>query len=134
MNVNSPYFLAISSLNKVLVLGLARCDYINRNEKVIPVGNSGTGKTHIALALGLEAHRKVRTVDFITASTLVHELPVARDEKRLLKLRKQLAHFNLLIIRSAAVHACMYESGRTGIRTLVNDGSGVAVRGVLTPI
>lgn len=62
-SIDSFYFLAISSLNKVLVLGLARCDYINRNEKVIPVGNSGTGKTHVALALGLEARRKVRTVD-----------------------------------------------------------------------
>lgn len=97
-SIDSFDFLAIPSLNKMLVLELARCDYINRNENVIAVGNSGTGKTHIALALGLEACRKGRTVGFVTASTLVHELLEARDEKRLLKLQKQLARFNLLII------------------------------------
>ena len=42
-------FLAIPSVNKVLVAELARCEYIQRRENVIAVGNSGTGKTHIAL-------------------------------------------------------------------------------------
>lgn len=90
-SIDSFDFLAIPSLNKMLVLEPARCDDINRNENVIAVGNSGTGKTHIALALGLEACRKGRTVGFITASTLVHDLLEARDKKRLLKLQKQLA-------------------------------------------
>jgi hypothetical protein len=48
--------------------------------------------------LGLEACRKGKSVGFITAATLVHELPEAKDEKRLLKLQKQLAWFSLLII------------------------------------
>jgi DNA replication protein DnaC len=51
-------FLAIPSLNKQLVLDLARCDYIDRRENVLALGNSGTGKTHIALALGLAACQK----------------------------------------------------------------------------
>lgn len=97
-SIDSFEFLAIPSLNKMLVLELTRCDYISRYENIIAVGNSGTGKTHIALALGLEACRKGKSVGFITASALVHELLEARDEKRLLKLQKQLAHFNLLII------------------------------------
>ena len=42
-------FLAIPSLNKPLVMQLARCEYIERSENVIAIGNSGTGKTHIAL-------------------------------------------------------------------------------------
>ena len=46
-------FLAIPSMNKALVLELARCEYIERRENVIAVGNSGTGKTHVALGLGL---------------------------------------------------------------------------------
>ena len=46
-------FLAIPSLNKPLVMQLARCEYIERSENVIAIGNSGTGKTHIALGLGL---------------------------------------------------------------------------------
>ena len=43
------WFLAIPSLNKALVLELARCEYIDRKDNVIALGNSGTGKTHIAL-------------------------------------------------------------------------------------
>ena len=46
-------FLAIPSVNKQLVLQLARCEYIDRRENVIAMGNSGTGKTHMALGLGL---------------------------------------------------------------------------------
>ena len=62
------------SLNKMLVMELARCDYISRNENIIAVGNSGTGKTHIGLGLGLAACQKGLAVGFITASALVHEL------------------------------------------------------------
>ena len=97
-SLDSFDFLAIPSLNKMLVLDLSRCEYIARNENVIAVGNSGTGKTHIALALGLEACRRGKSVGFVTASALVHELLEAKDEKRLLKLQKQLARFHLLII------------------------------------
>jgi len=48
-------FLAIPSLNKALVLELARCEYIDRKDNVIALGNSGTGKTHVALGFGLAA-------------------------------------------------------------------------------
>ena len=50
----------------------------------VQVGNSGTGKTHIALGLGLAACQKGLSVGFTTAAALVHELMEARDEKRLL--------------------------------------------------
>ena len=72
--------------------------YIERRENVIALGNSGTGKTHIALGLGLAACQKGLTVGFITAAALVHELIEARDEKRLLRFQKQLAKYKLLII------------------------------------
>ena len=62
------------------------------------LGNSGTGKTHIALGLGLAGCQKGLTVGFITAAALVHELMEARDEKRLLRFQKQLAKYKLLII------------------------------------
>src|SRR6202049_3863919 len=48
-------FLAIPSLNKKLVVELARCEWIGRRENVLALGNSGTGKTHVGLALGLAA-------------------------------------------------------------------------------
>ncbi len=82
----------------MLVLDLARGEYIDRHENVIALGNSGTGKTHIALGLGLAACQKGLAVGFTTAAALVHELMGARDEQRLLRLQKQLAKVRLLII------------------------------------
>src|SRR5262249_1181267 len=80
--LDSFAFTAIPSLNKALVLEPARCEFIERRENVIAVGNSGTGKSHIALGLGLAACQKGLSVGFITAAALVHELIEARDEKR----------------------------------------------------
>ena len=91
-------FPAIPSLNKALVMELARCEYIRRRENVIAVGNSGTGKTHVALGLGLAACQRGLSVGFTTAAGLVHELMEARDERRLLNLQRQLSRLNLLII------------------------------------
>lgn len=97
-SLDSFQFTALPTLNKVLVTELARCEYITRRENIIAVGNSGTGKTHIALGLGLAACQKGLSVGFITASALVNDLLEARDDKRLLRLQKQLASYKLLII------------------------------------
>ena len=90
-------FTAIPSVNKHLVMELVRCEYIQRRENVIAVGNSGTGKTHVALGLGLAACQRGMSVGFTTAA-LVHELMEAQDEKRLLNLQRQLSRLSLLII------------------------------------
>ena len=97
-SLDSFDFLALPSLNKALVLELARSEYVNRRENIIAVGNSGTGKTHIVLGLGLAACQKGLSVGFTTAAALVHELIEARDEKRLLRLQRQLVTYKLLII------------------------------------
>ena len=91
-------FKAIPSLNKSLVLELARCEWIEQRENCIALGPAGTGKTHTALALGLAACQKNYSVLFVTAAALVHELMEARDERRLRAQQKQLARVNLLII------------------------------------
>jgi DNA replication protein DnaC len=85
-------FLAIPSVNKTMVLELARSEFLARRENVLLLGNSGTGKTHIALALGLAACQRGHRVRFTTASALVSELIEARDEK------KQVASYELLIV------------------------------------
>lgn len=97
-SLDSFDFKALPSLNKVLVIELARCEYILRRENVIALGNSGTGKTHLALGLGLAACQKGLSVGFVTAAALVNELMEARDEKRLLRMQKQLAGYKLLVI------------------------------------
>ncbi len=91
-------FLAIASLNKTLVLELARCEFLDRRENILVLGNSGTGKTHIGLALGLAACQRGHRVRFTTAAALVHELMEARDERRLLRFQKQMASYELLIV------------------------------------
>jgi len=90
-------FLAIPSVNKTLVLELARCEFLARRENVL-LGNSGTGKTHIALALGLAACQRGHRVRFTTTAALVSELIEARDEKNLLRFQKQIASYELLIV------------------------------------
>src|SRR6202050_2627728 len=97
-SLDSFDFAAIPSLNKTLVLELARSEYVTRRENIIAVGNSGTGKTHISLGLGLAACQKGLAVGFTTAAALVNELLEARDEKRLLRLQRQLSGYKLLIV------------------------------------
>jgi len=108
-SLDSFDFTAIPSLNKTLVLELARCEYVTRRDNVIAVGNSGTGKTHIALGLGLAACQKGLSVGFTTAAAMVHGLIEARDEKRLLRLQRQLAGAELLF----EVFSQRYERGST---------------------
>ena len=91
-------FLAIPVVNKALVLELARCEFLLRRENVLLLGNSGTGKTHLALALGLSACQRGHRVRFTTAAAMVHELMEAKDEKRLLRYQKQMASYELLIV------------------------------------
>jgi DNA replication protein DnaC len=97
-SLDSFEFLAIPSLNKAMVLELARCEFIGRRENVLLLGNSGTGKTHIALALGLAACQHGHRVRFTTAAALVNELIEARDERKLLRFQKQIASYELLIV------------------------------------
>jgi len=97
-SLDSFDFKAIPALNKMQVLELARCEWVERRENVIALGPSGTGKTHIALGLGLSACQKGLSVGFVTAAALVHELMEARDERRLLRLQKQMVSYKLLII------------------------------------
>jgi len=82
----------------MLTLELARCEYVAGRENVIALGKSGTGKTHVVLALGLAACQRGFSTLFLTAHALSSQLMEARDEKRLLKLQAQLQKVKLLII------------------------------------
>ena len=97
-SLDSFDFAAIPRLNKMQVLEMARCEWIERRENAIALGPSGTGKTHVALGLGLAACQKGLSVGFTTAAALVSEMMEARDERRLLRFQKQMAGYKLLII------------------------------------
>jgi DNA replication protein DnaC len=101
-NLDSYDFAAVPSLDKNLVLELARCEYVARQENIVAIGELGVGKTHIAIGLGMAACQKGLSVGFITASSLISELLEARDEQRLLRVQRRLAGYKLLIIDELA--------------------------------
>jgi hypothetical protein len=80
----------------------------------INLGNSGTGKTHVSLALGLAACQRGFPDTFFTAAGLVHQLMEARDERRLLKLHAQLAAVKLFNIDELG-YVCAALTDRRGI-------------------
>jgi DNA replication protein DnaC len=91
-------FAAQPSVNKVLFLELMRCEYLDRKESVILIGNPGTGKTHLATALATEACRRGKKVRFWRVTELVTQLLEAREERLLLRLKTQLARLDLLVL------------------------------------
>jgi len=91
-------FTAQPSLNEVLVLQLMRCEYIERRESVILIGNPGTGKTHVATSLGIEACGHGKKVRFWRVTELITTLMEAREERQLMRMKAQLAKLDLLIL------------------------------------
>jgi DNA replication protein DnaC len=91
-------FSAIPALDKGAILDLARGNYITRRENVIAIGEHGTGKTHVAVGLGLAACEQGLSVGFTTAASLVRALVEAQNERRLSRLQHRLASYHLLII------------------------------------
>ena len=88
----------LSGVSKPQILELARCAYLERAEDVVLAGPIGTGKTHLAIALGVEAARHRRRVLFARAADLVRELLEARDDRLLGRLHKRLLGVDLLIV------------------------------------
>lgn len=91
-------FKAQPSINKVLVTELMRGEFIERRENILLVGNSGVGKTHLATALGIAACGQGRRVRFFRVTELITQLMEAREERDLMRWKKQLAKFDLLIL------------------------------------
>jgi len=91
-------FAAQPSVNKALVSELMRCVYIEDRENVLLVGNAGTGKTHLATALAVEACGRGKRVRFVRVTELVTQLMEAREERELGRLKKQLSRLDLLVL------------------------------------
>ena len=91
-------FAARPSVNKVLVAELMRCEYIDKKENILLVGNPGTGKSHLATALAAQACAKGYRVRFIRTTELVTALIEARDERSFLRLKAQFAKLDLLVL------------------------------------
>ncbi len=90
-------FSALPSLNKQKVLELARGEWIDQKFNCVLSGEPGTGKTHLAIAIGLAMCRESRRVRFFTAANLVTRLEEAQKQYQLDRLLTQLDKTDLLI-------------------------------------
>src|SRR5215813_1385211 len=77
---------------------LAEGGYINRAEPIIFIGDSGTGKTHLATGLCLAACRQKKRVRFITAAGLVNELVEAQHHNQLGRALQRWTRYDLIAI------------------------------------
>jgi DNA replication protein DnaC len=90
-------FSAAPGLSKPKILELARCAWIDQRQNCCLLGSSGTGKTHLAIALGLAACRLGKRVRFFTAATLVNRLEETQKQYQLERFLKQLDKLDLLV-------------------------------------
>jgi DNA replication protein DnaC len=90
-------FTAQPSLSKPKLLELARGEWIEHHFNICMIGNSGTGKTHLATALGMAACRQGRRVRFFTAAGLVNRLEEAQKQYQLDRILAQLDKTDVLI-------------------------------------
>jgi DNA replication protein DnaC len=91
-------FAAVPALPKQKVLELARGEWVEQHFNCCLIGGSGTGKTHLATALGLALCRLGRRVRFVTAAGLVTQLEEAHQQQRLDRLLAQLDRADPLIV------------------------------------
>jgi DNA replication protein DnaC len=91
-------FHAAEGVSAPKVAELARCSWIDRGDNVLLAGPIGTGKSHLAVALGVEAARQRRRVLFCRAADLVCALIEARDAKELGRYQRRLERVDLLIV------------------------------------
>lgn len=91
-------FSILPSLNKPLILKLAQGEYLSKAENIVLAGNSGTGKSHIAIALGMEACAQSKRVGFYTAAELVNTLLEGQSQYRLSRVEQKLQTLDLLIV------------------------------------
>lgn len=71
--------------------------FIEENRNIILAGNPGTGKTHLSIALGIEACNAGHKVYFATVASLINELKESRSEKKLHTFEKRFEKYDLII-------------------------------------
>ena len=132
-SLDSFDFKVIPSLNKTLVLELARCEYIERRENLIALGNSGTGKTHIALGLGLAACQ-IRALRHLRDSAKPDRAEIER-ELAFFRKHRQRMRYHALKAEGVAIGSGVVEAAnktlvtqrmkRSGMRWRIASGQAV---------
>jgi DNA replication protein DnaC len=96
--LNDFDFDANPNINAATINTLARCDWVRKGEPLCLIGDSGTGKTHLLIALGTAAAQQGFRVRYALATKLVNELVEAADEKILAKTIARYGRVDLLCI------------------------------------
>jgi len=91
-------FSRLEHVKEAFIWELASCDYINKKQNVIMIGNPGTGKSHTAIGLGLKAIKEGFNVKFYTAASLATSLVEAKEFKSLGKLEKQIHKADMIVL------------------------------------
>ena len=91
-------FDAQPSINRPLILELMRGEYIEKQENILLMGNPGTGKTHLATALGHAACSEGKRVRFFSVTGLATQLLEAREDRQLERFLRRLQRQHLLIL------------------------------------
>jgi DNA replication protein DnaC len=91
-------FATAEGVDQKQIADLARGEWLKNAENVMLAGPIGTGKTHLAIALGIEAARQRRRVAFVRAADLVRSLVEARDARELGRVQRRMERVDLLIL------------------------------------
>ncbi len=89
---------AVPAISPALLAALASGAYMNAGEPVVLLGDSGTGKTHLLIGLGLAACEQGRRVRYVTTAQLVNELVEAADERVLSRVVGRYGRLDLLLL------------------------------------
>ena len=91
-------FKVQASINETMVRELAACEYIASRENVLMIGNSGTGKSHLATALGFAACAQGKRVRFWSATALVTHMLELREQGDLKRFLSQVEKHDLIVL------------------------------------
>jgi len=91
-------FQSAPHISAALLRNLSEGGYLARKEPVIFLGDTGTGKTHLATGLGVAACRKRKRVRFTTAAEMVTELIEAQNQLELTRVRSRWTRYDLIVI------------------------------------
>lgn len=110
-------------IEKSLITELLSSAWIVKRQNLLMTGPTGTGKTFLACALGVEAARKGMTVAYRRTGRLLEEMAIAHEDGSVGKLRSQLMKAQLLILDDFGLTA-LTNRGRSDLLELLDDRVG----------